>query len=296
MRAGEAMSFTAAETRSCQVLIELALEEDLGEAGDLTSRLAISSDARGRAFLRTRRPGIVAGMPAAALVLARLDPTIGFRELTPDGTSVEACQDLAEIDGPLRSILAAERTVLNFAQHLSGVATLTRRYVDAVASTRARILDTRKTTPGWRLLEKYAVRCGGGANHRVGLFDAILLKDNHLAALASRGLTLQQAVASCRAGAAGVPVTIEVDSLDQVAGALDCRPDVVLLDNMSPDQLAEAVRQRDRLAPGTLLEASGSVTLQSVRDIAASGVERISVGQLTHSAPALDIGLDYAAS
>lgn len=288
------MAFSAEEARSCQALIDLALAEDLNQAGDLTSRLVIPGDARGGAVLRARGPGVLAGLPAAALVMARVDRAVQFRELTPDGSAVEACQDLADLRGPLQSILSAERTLLNFVQRLSGIATLTRRYVDAVAGTKARVLDTRKTAPGWRLLEKYAVRCGGGTNHRLGLFDAVLLKDNHLAALAAQGVSLRDAVAVCRRQAPGVPVTIEVDTLDQLDEALVCFPDVVLLDNMPREQLAEAVAKRDGVASGTLLEASGGINLRSVRAVAESGVDRISVGQLTHSAPALDVGLDFA--
>jgi nicotinate-nucleotide pyrophosphorylase (carboxylating) len=201
---------------------------------------------------------------------------------------------LAVVRGRMRSILAGERTVLNFVQRLSGVATLTRRYVEEVAGLSVQVLDTRKTTPGWRLLEKYAVRCGGGHNHRMGLYDGILIKDNHLAALAGHSDPITEAVRLARhKHGTAIPLEIEVDTLDQLEIALQARPDIVLLDNLSPSQLREAVRRRDAVAPGVRLEASGGVRLETIRAIAETGVERISVGALTHSAPALDIALDY---
>jgi nicotinate-nucleotide pyrophosphorylase (carboxylating) len=198
----------------------------------------------------------------------------------------------------MRAILTAERTALNFLQHLSGIATLTRRYVDAVAGLNCQILDTRKTLPGWRLLEKYAVHCGGGRNHRMGLFDGILIKDNHLAALRSAdcGLRIADLIRQARGRAPGLPVELEVDNLDLLDVALACRPDIILLDNMSVAQMREAVARRNAVikqSERVLLEASGGVTLQTVRAIAETGVDRISVGALTHSAPALDIALDY---
>jgi nicotinate-nucleotide pyrophosphorylase (carboxylating) len=199
---------------------------------------------------------------------------------------------LATVTGPLRAILAAERTALNFLQRLSGVATLTHKFVAAIEGFRTQVLDTRKTTPGWRRLEKYAVRAGGGTNHRFGLHDAILIKDNHLAGL---GGDVRRAVEAARAatGNGRVPVEVEVDTLEQLESALSARADIVLLDNMTLDQLRSAVEHRDSIAPEVKLEASGGVTLTTVRDIAATGVDRISVGAITHSAPALDIGLDF---
>jgi nicotinate-nucleotide pyrophosphorylase (carboxylating) len=195
----------------------------------------------------------------------------------------------------MRKLLAMERTALNFLQRLSGVATMTARFVDEVAGTRALILDTRKTTPGWRALEKYAVRCGGGTNHRIGLHDAVLIKDNHLAWLAEGGDPIGRAVGLARAGAPeGTKfIEVEVDTLEQLDRALEVGPDIILVDNLGPEKLAEAVRRRDAKAPGVLLEASGGVNLSTVGAIARSGVDRISVGALTHSAPALDIGLDF---
>jgi nicotinate-nucleotide pyrophosphorylase (carboxylating) len=203
--------------------------------------------------------------------------------------------ELATIAGPMRAILAAERTALNFLQRLSGVATLTRRYVDATGG-KAQVLDTRKTTPGWRLLEKYAVRMGGGHNHRVGLYDGVLIKDNHLAALGGGVAAVPRAVAAARQHAPGLPVEVEVDTWDQFEAALACRPDIVLLDNMPLDLLRRCAARRREVAPGVLLEASGGVNLQTIEPIAASGVDRVSVGAVTHSATAMDIALDYRAA
>ncbi len=212
-----------------------------------------------------------------------------------DGKLVRPGDHLATVTGLLSGILAGERMALNFLQHLSGIATLTRQYVNAVAGLPVRILDTRKTTPGWRLLEKYAVRQGGGYNHRLGLYDGILIKDNHLEALCLGQEGIPQAVQAARDKVGeSVPLEIEVDTLDQLDRALTCGPDMVLLDNMAPDLLREAVRRRNAAAPKILLEASGGVTLATIRPIAETGVDRISVGALTHSAPALDIALDYA--
>jgi nicotinate-nucleotide pyrophosphorylase (carboxylating) len=287
-------TFTAPEAAACRTLVGLALAEDLGTDGDRTSLATIPGSITGRAAFVARSPGVVAGLPAAAMVCEAIDRTLVFTPQLADGTPVERSTLLATVGGPMRSILAAERTALNFLQRLSGVASLTRKFVDAAAGFRAKILDTRKTTPGWRLLEKYAVRCGGGANHRIGLYDGVLIKDNHLAGL---GGDIRQAVEAARAypGNEGLPVEVEVESLAQLEVALAVRADIVLLDNMTLDQLRAAVSRRDAVAPCVLLEASGGVNLATVRDIAATGVDRISVGALTHSAPALDIALDYLA-
>lgn len=284
--------FTPDEAAACRRLVDLALAEDLGTTGDRTTLATIPAESTARAAFVARRPGVVAGLPAAAAVCRAVDPALTFAPSAPDGSRVDRGATLATVSGPLRSILSAERTALNFLQRLSGVATLTRKFVDAVAGTGARVLDTRKTTPGWRLLEKYAVRCGGGANHRVGLYDGILIKDNHLAGL---GGDVRRAVELARShpGNAGLPVEVEVDTLAQLEHALAARADIVLLDNMDLDQLRRAVARRDAAAPGVLLEASGGVNLDTVAGIAATGVDRISVGAVTHSAPALDIALDY---
>jgi nicotinate-nucleotide pyrophosphorylase (carboxylating) len=288
------MNFTPAEAGACQRLIALALDEDLNGAGDLTSQTVIPPELTGKAAFVARAEGILAGLPAAALVLAALDPRLTVELSAEDGMGLQPGSLLATVTGPMASLLSAERTALNFLQRLSGVATQTRRFVDAVAGTPARIFDTRKTTPGWRLLEKYAVRCGGGNNHRIGLYDGILIKDNHLAALADHPAPLTEAVhaALARFGRT-VPLEVEIDGLRQLDEALACRPDIILLDNMTPAEMAVAVRRRNDVAPAILLEASGGVTLATVAAIAATGVDRISVGQLTHSAPALDIALDY---
>lgn len=291
------MPFTPAEAEACRRLIDLALAEDLGNAGDLTSQAIIPAEATGQAAFVARKPGVVAGLPAVQLVCAAVTTHLQFQPLCADGEAVQKAQRLAVVRGPLRALLTAERTALNFLQRLSGVATRTRQYVEAVAGLSVAILDTRKTTPGWRLLEKYAVRQGGGCNHRLGLYDGILIKDNHLAHLAVHtgpSAAITRAVQAARAWAGpAVPLELEIDRLDQLDEALACRPDIILLDNMTPEQLREAVRRRNALAPAVQLEASGGINLATVRGIAEAGVERISVGELTHSAPALDIALDY---
>lgn len=290
------LSFEHAERDAAAALIELALREDLHDRGDLTCEALIGPEDRGQVQIVARQAGVLAGLPVAAMVFARVDPQVAWTVRVEDGARVEAGTVVATLAGSLRSLLVGERTALNFLTHLSGVATLTRRYVEAVTGTRAQILDTRKTLPGWRRLQKYAVRAGGGANHRLGLYDGCLIKDNHLAAWAARegGYTVADAVRTARQRVpVGVPVEIEVDTLEQLADALDGHPDIVLLDNMPPPTLRQAVALRDRLSPPTALEASGGVTLETVADIARTGVERISIGALTHSAVALDLAFDW---
>jgi nicotinate-nucleotide pyrophosphorylase (carboxylating) len=286
--------FTPDETIACRRLVELALQEDVG-SGDLTSQAVVPEGLDGHGVFIARAPGVLSGLPATALVFATLDPRVRFESLLDDGNALQPGSRLATVAGPMRSILAGERTALNFLQRLSGVATLTRRYVEAVAGLPCRILDTRKTTPGWRLLEKYAVRCGGGHNHRIGLYDGILIKDNHLAAL--RGVSNPIRTAGDRAVRLvgdEVPIEIEVETLDQFDEAMSAGDaDIILLDNMTLEQLREAVGRKQHWAGEVELEASGGVNLETVRAIAETGVERISVGALTHSAPALDIALDY---
>jgi nicotinate-nucleotide pyrophosphorylase (carboxylating) len=285
--------FGDAERTQAQTLIELALTEDLGTIGDLTAQVTIPAQALGAVRYVARSAGVVAGLPVVELVASRFGLLDRWRPLVADGAEVAPGTVLARLSGPMRDLLALERTSLNFLQRLSGVASLTARFVAAVESTRASILDTRKTTPGWRFLEKYAVRCGGGKNHRIGLYDAVLIKDNHLAWLAPQGDPIHRAVQAARSRVApGTVVEIEVDNLDQLSQALECGPDIILLDNLGPEALREAVRRRDAQAPDILLEASGGVNLATVSDLARTGVDRISVGALTHSAPALDIGLD----
>ena len=275
------------------VLIDFALTEDLSDDGDVTSRATIPDGLKGRAAFVARSPGVLAGLEAAERVCRRVDHHLEFAALRQDGYRLGANETFATVEGPMRSILMAERTALNFLQRLSGVASLTRQYVEAVAGLPVQILDTRKTTPGWRLMEKYAVRMGGGTNHRIGLFDMVLIKDNHLAALPPKETAIRRAVEAARSEFPTLPVEVEVDSLDQLDQALEVRPDIVLLDNMPPALMREAVRRRNAVAPGVKLEASGGVNLQTVRAIAETGVDRISVGALTHSAQALDIALDY---
>jgi nicotinate-nucleotide pyrophosphorylase (carboxylating) len=288
------MAFSAAEASACRHLVELSLQEDLGATGDLTSSALIPADYRGAAQFVARQAGVVAGLPAVAVVLSSLDPSLHFQRHYEDGMRVPAGGIVAWVAGTLRSLLTGERTALNFLQRLSGIATLTRAYVEAVQGLPCQILDTRKTTPGWRLLEKYAVRCGGGHNHRLGLYDGVLIKDNHLAALGGEPLAISRAIRAAReAQGPARALEVEVDNLEQLEEALACGPDIVLLDNMSPDDLRTAVRRRNATAPGVRLEASGGVTLATVRAIAETGVDCISVGALTHSAPALDIALDY---
>jgi nicotinate-nucleotide pyrophosphorylase (carboxylating) len=286
------MTLTPAESANADTLIRLALAEDLGDAGDRTSLATIPEATRAQAAFVARAAGVVAGLPVAERVCAAVSPELSFASAIPDGTPTVRGTVLATVSGPLRAILAAERTALNFLQRLSGVASLTRKFVDAAHGFKAKMLDTRKTTPGWRLLEKYAVRAGGGTNHRIGLYDGILIKDNHLAGI---GGDVRRAVEAARAypGNAGLPVEVEVDTLEQLEAALAVKADIVLLDNMTLEQLRAAVARRDAIAPRVLLEASGGVNLTTVGDIAATGVDRISVGAITHSAPALDIALDY---
>jgi nicotinate-nucleotide pyrophosphorylase (carboxylating) len=286
--------FGPSEDANARVLIDLALAEDLGTPGDVTANATIPADATGAVRFRARAEGVVSGLPVVTRMVERFGLSDGFQLLAQDGDRVTRDTTLATLTGPMRAILALERTSLNFLQRLSGVASLTSRYVAEVAGTKAVILDTRKTTPGWRALEKYAVRCGGGRNHRFGLHDAVLIKDNHLAALVDQADPIGRAIAEARVFApeAGF-VEVEVDDLDQFDRALECGPDIILLDNLGPEALSEAVRRRDARAPNVLLEASGGVGLATVGALARSGVDRISVGALTHSAPALDIGLDY---
>lgn len=315
------IEFDEAARRNADTLIELALAEDLGLAwphlvvdparggialelvqppgrstGDLTAQATIPETARGAARFVSRREGVVVGLPVLKLMADRCGLASWYRPIVQDGDRVGPGSVIASIAGPMRALLTIERTALNFLQRLSGVATLTHQFVEAVAGTGAVVLDTRKTTPGWRALEKYAVRCGGGRNHRIGLYDAVLIKDNHLAWLDFLGDPdpIGSAIQRARDLAPpGTTVEIEVDTLDQLDRALECEPDIVLIDNLGPASVSEAVRRRDRRAPGTLLEASGGIRLETVRALAETGVDRISVGALTHSAPALDVGLDF---
>jgi nicotinate-nucleotide pyrophosphorylase (carboxylating) len=266
--------------------VRTALLEDIGHGADLTTDAIVPPDRMARAQIAARKSGVIAGLDVAALAFQLLDEPTEFTVLRDDGERVQPGDVVAEISGSARALLTGERTALNFLCRLSGIATATRNLVDLVAGTNAQIVDTRKTTPGLRALEKYAVRCGGGSNHRFGLDDAVLVKDNHLALAGS----IHAAVAAVRARVGHmVKVEIEVDTLEQLRAALDEPIDAVLLDNMSPEQLTQAVRMVNKRV---LTEASGGVTADNIVAIAASGVDLISVGWLTHSAPALDLGLD----
>jgi nicotinate-nucleotide pyrophosphorylase (carboxylating) len=283
-----ALSFTRPPHRLLvEPVVRHALEEDLGHAGDLTSDLIVPSGRRIQARLVARKPGTIAGLIAAECTFTLVDPSLTVQIETQDGTKAEAGALLATIEGSARSILTAERVALNFTGRLSGVATATRALVDAVAGTKARIVETRKTTPGLRLLEKYAVRCGGGFNHRFGLDDAVLIKDNHLAAVGGIG----PAIEAVRQGLGHMAkIELEVDSLAQLEEALALHVDTILLDNFRIDDLKRAVAATSGRA---VLEASGNVTLATVRAIAETGVDYISSGAITHSAPNLDVALDF---
>jgi nicotinate-nucleotide pyrophosphorylase (carboxylating) len=268
-------------------VVRAALEEDLGRAGDITSAMTIADGTQATARLVARKPGHICGLNCAEAAFRLVDPSLGFMPAIADGDAVTAGALLATIAGPARSLLTGERVALNFLGHLSGVATATAALVTAVEGTRARIVCTRKTIPGLRALQKYAVRCGGGFNHRFGLDDAVLVKDNHIAAAGG----IAPALSRLRAGLGHmVRIEVEVDTLAQLEEALTHAVDVVLLDNMSPEMLARAVALTKGRA---VLEASGNVTLATVRAIAQTGVDYISAGAITHSAPNLDIGLDF---
>lgn len=290
------LNLNAEERENAERLVTLALAEDLGAAGDLTSVALIDASLRGTVNIVARKAGVLAGLPVAEIVFRQLDPAVTLQLLTSDGTRVTAGAIVATGSGPMRSLLAGERTVLNFLMHLSGIATRTRQFVDAISGSKATLLDTRKTLPAWRRLEKYAVRAGGGTNHRIGLFDGCLIKDNHLAAWIREHpqTSIVAAIETAReAIPPGIPIDVEVDSLEQLREALTGNPDMILLDNMTPATIAKAVGLRDVHAPGVLLEASGGVTLETVGAIAKAGVDRISVGAITHSAPALDLAFDW---
>lgn len=287
---------TAQELEAANTLIHRALEEDLRDVGDVTCLAVLPPELEATVLVVARQPGRLSGSVLAEAVFGELDESVSWQPQLADGDPLAAGSVIASVTGPVRSLLSGERTALNFLTHLSGIASLTSRYVEAVHGTAAVILDTRKTIPGYRDLQKYAVRCGGGTNHRRGLFDAILIKDNHLAFLDSRQRAIPEVLKTARdfSDAHGkLVVQVEVDTAEQLQLALAAEPDMVLLDNMTTDQLRSAVDMRDRHSPKTLLEASGGVTLETVRAIAETGVDRISVGALTHSAPALDIGFDW---
>lgn len=268
-------------------IVRAALLEDIGHGGDLTTDAIVGAEVGGSARIVVRTAGVVAGLDAATLVFSLLDPDTQITAHACDGDRVDAGTTIAGVSGRARALLTGERIALNVLGRLCGIATLTHRFVALTASTKARITDTRKTTPGLRVLEKYAVRCGGGVNHRFGLDDAVLVKDNHLAVAGS----VAAAVRAVRASVGHtVKIEVEVDTLTQLREALDAGIDAVLLDNMTTEQLAEAVRI---VGGRAIVEASGGVTVETVAAIAATGVDLISSGALTHSAPALDVALDW---
>jgi len=266
--------------------VKAALLEDWGRAGDITSQATLPRDARARAVIAARRPGVLAGLAFAESAFRQTDADLRFEALKEDGDRLAPKDVVARIEGPARALLAAERVALNYLGHLSGIATATASFADLIAHTRADIVCTRKTTPGLRAFEKYAVRCGGGSNHRFGLDDAILIKDNHIAVAGG----VRQAIEAARAFAGHlVKIEVEVDMLEQLEEALAAGPDVVMLDNMPPEVLKRAVA----MAGGkVLLEASGGIELDTVKAVAEAGVDLISSGWITHSAPVLDLGLD----
>lgn len=290
------LEFYQSDRGSAAMLISLALAEDLRDVGDLTSGALIDPELQGSIDVVSRQAGIVAGQPVAELLYEQVDHEVKWNTKLKDGSQVEPDSVIATVSGSVVSLLKGERTALNFLTQLSGVATLTRKFVDLVVGTKAIILDTRKTWPGFRNLEKYAVRAGGGTNHRMGLYDGVMIKDNHLAAWKKSGSgTIADAIAEVRSKVAeDITIEVEVDTLKQLKAALPAQPDFVLLDNMEPGLLKEAVALRDKLAPNVLLEASGGITLSTVRKIAKTGVDRISIGALTHSVTGLDIGFDWS--
>jgi nicotinate-nucleotide pyrophosphorylase (carboxylating) len=272
--------------RTIETLVRLALEEDLGQLGDVTSRAILPPDMDIGGLIVAKAPGVIAGLSAVEAVYKHLDATVEIQALVADGDRVVPGSSVAEIWGKAQTVLAGERVALNFLQRLSGIATLTAAFVAEVAGTRAIILDTRKTTPGWRGLEKYAVRMGGGQNHRMGLYDQVLIKDNHVDVAGS----VTKAVQSVRAfsDARGLILVLEVRTIADLREALPLKVDRILLDNMAEEQLREAVALAKEHVP---LEASGNITLEQVRAVAETGVDFISVGALTHSAPTLDLSM-----
>jgi nicotinate-nucleotide pyrophosphorylase (carboxylating) len=301
------IEWDAATAEDCRQLIRLAVREDLERQHDWTTLALVNEGRTGAADVVARQPGIVAGVRAVLETIAETNADLRFEPSVADGDRVDGKTSLGRISGKVRDLLTCERIILNIVGRMMGVATLAGQYVEQVAGTRARIYDTRKTTPGWRRLEKFAVRCGGARNHRLGLYDAVLIKDNHLAQFAApgetAGATAARAVRQARQflleltsvdlTPSGGIVEIEVDTLEQLTAVLAEAPDIVLLDNMPLPQLREAVAMRDVASPGVELEASGGVNLDTVRQIAETGVDRISVGGMTHAAKSLDVGLDW---
>jgi nicotinate-nucleotide pyrophosphorylase (carboxylating) len=287
-------------------LVRLAVREDLERQNDWTTVALVPPGQQGRAQVVTREAGVVCGVRAAAVLMDEMQAAVDWQTCKHDGEFIAIGDVVAELSGSARDMLTCERPLLNLLGRLSGIASLTRQFVRAIEGTKAAIYDTRKTTPGWRRLEKYAVRCGGGRNHRTGLFDAILIKDNHLALAAEVNITPAGAVRRARDficdlaraepqrfDADQIIIEVEIDRLDLLDDVLVAGPNIVLLDNMTPDQLRTAVRRRNQVAPQVQLEASGGIALDTVRETALTGVERISAGSLTHAAKSLDVALDW---
>ena len=275
-------------TNEIELLIDLALREDLGENGDVTSNCILNSDDEGQASIIVKKDGIIAGLPIAEWVFKKVNPGLKVENRVEEGSKVQRYEEVVRIIGPLAGILTAERTGLNFLQRLSGIATLTAEFVRKVAGTKVRILDTRKTTPGFRVLEKYAVRAGGGGNHRFGLYDMVLIKENHIAAAGGIASAVEQTRENMKKRDLNLKIEVEVRNLSEVEQVLNLAVDRLMLDNMSLQKIREAVK----LANGKVeLEVSGGVTLETVREIAETGVNYISVGALTHSASSLDLSL-----
>ncbi len=287
--------FDQDSTNTAITLARMSLNEDLRDVGDVTCLATIPADLQATVRIVSRESGVVSGLPLIPIVFHELSSDVSAIVPLNDGDRIDRGTVLASLTGSVRALLTGERTILNFMTHLSGIASRTAQFVDAIAGTKACILDTRKTLPGYRALQKYAVRCGGGTNHRMGLYDGVLIKDNHLAARGDSACA--SAVADARRfmvnSGRNTSIEIEVDTLEQLLDALKEKPEIVLLDNMSPPQLRQAVALRYEHCPSTLLEASGGITLHTVRSIAETGVERISIGGLTHSSPALDLGFDW---
>lgn len=284
------MNLTQLDPQQVQQAVRTALAEDVG-TGDATTLALVPAELQSKAVMAARESLTVCGLAFAVEAYRQLDPTVRVTLRAKDGDTLDKGGILLQVEGPSRALLTAERVSLNFLQRLSGVATIARRFVNEVAGTKAKILDTRKTLPGWRMFEKYAVACGGATNHRIGLYDMILIKDNHLVALRdARPNAVTAAVARARAAYPQLKVEVEADNLTQVAQAVEAGADIILLDNMTNEMMREAVQSvRGR----ALLEASGGVNLKTVRGKAETGVDFISVGALTHSAPSVDIGLDF---
>lgn len=284
--------------QEANILLGLAKAEDLNDGVDWTTAVTVDPKRQGTATIVARSQGVVAGLGIGQLAIEVFEADAKWFPQASDGDTVAPGQAVAVLQGRAADLLTCERTILNCLGRLSGIATLTKQFIDAVGDAEVGVYDTRKTTPGWRRLEKYAVACGGGCNHRLGLSEAVLIKDNHLALSDEQGLTPADAVARARKrlaeqGKADMVVEVEVDTLEQLDSVLRSDPDVVLLDNMGPQQLAEAVAIRNAAGSQAVLEASGGVNLATIRAIASSGVERVSVGALTHSAKTLDLGLDW---